>query len=304
MRKTCLEYVYEMAKKDERIVFIGSDLGFKTLEKFRQEMPDRFFMEGIAEQNLVGMAAGMAMEGRIVYINTIAPFLTRRCYDQLMINVAMHNLPVRLIANGGGLVYAPLGVTHLAFEDISIVRAIPNMTIVSPADANEMARFMPQSVDWEGPIYIRLAKGTTDPIVTPDDEDFQIGKAATIKKGNDVLLVTTGITLKIALEASEKLMADHVDAEILHFHTVKPFDNEVLLEAAKRIKTIVVIEENTLQGGLGELVGTILLENGVGDVKFRRVGIPDIFPDEYGSQNSLMSRCGVDAEHVVAAVKS
>src|SRR5437773_5061026 len=144
--------VYELAKKDERIVFIGSDLGIGTLDNFRTDMPDRFFMEGVSEANVVGMAAGMALEGRIVYVNTIATFLTRRCFEQVVLDLGLHNVNVRLIANGGGVVYAPLGPTHLAIDDIAILRAVPNMTIVAPCDAEEMKRLMPLTVDHQGPM--------------------------------------------------------------------------------------------------------------------------------------------------------
>src|SRR6266699_2634996 len=134
MRKTSLDMVYELARKDKRIMFIGSDLGIGTLKQFKAEMPDRFLMEGVSEANIVGIAAGLALEGRIVYINTIATFLTRRCFEQVALDLCLHNANVRLIGNGGGLVYAPLGPTHLAFEDIAIMRALPNMTVVSVCD--------------------------------------------------------------------------------------------------------------------------------------------------------------------------
>ncbi len=164
MRPTSLNCVYELAQKDERVIFIGSDLGAGVLEDFKKNIPDRFFMEGVSEQHIIGMAAGLALEGFVPYVNTIATFLTRRCFEQNVIDLGLHNTNVRLISNGGGTVYAPLGPTHLAIEDIAIMRTIPNMTIVSPADADEMRRFMMQTLDYQGPIYIRLGKGY-DPIV-------------------------------------------------------------------------------------------------------------------------------------------
>ena len=159
MRKTSLDLVYQLAKKDERVFFIGSDLGVGTLDEFRREIPDRFLMEGVSEMNIVGMAAGLALEGKIVYVNTIATFLTRRCFEQNVLDLGLHNVRVRLISNGGGVVYAPLGPTHLAIDDLAIMRTIPNMTIVAPSDAEEMKRLMPLTIDHPGPIYIRLGKG-------------------------------------------------------------------------------------------------------------------------------------------------
>ena len=167
MRKTCLDMVYELAKADDRIVFIGSDLGAGTLSEMQKNMPERFFMEGVSEANIIGMAAGLAMDGFIPYVNTISTFITRRCYEQIAIDLCLHNLPVKLIANGGGLVYAPLGPTHLAIEDIAIMRSLPNMNIVSPSDAEEMKRFMNQSKEIKGPVYIRLAKGGDEIVSDP-----------------------------------------------------------------------------------------------------------------------------------------
>src|SRR5437868_6287317 len=165
MRAACINMVHELARRDERVVFIGSDLSPGLLEGMRQEMPDRWFMEGVTEANVIGMAAGLAMEGYMPFVNTIATFITRRCYEQVAVDLCLHRLPVRLIGNGGGLVYAPLGPTHLAIEDIAIMRALPNMTVVSVWDADQMNRLMEQTIEWPGPIYIRLAKGF-DPIVS------------------------------------------------------------------------------------------------------------------------------------------
>jgi transketolase len=211
--------VYELAKQDPRVVFVGSDLGIGTLKQFKAEMPDRYYMEGVSEQNIVGITAGLAMEGKVVYFNTIATFITRRCFEQVVVDLCLHNVPVRLIGSGGGMVYAPLGPTHLAIEDIAIFRAVPNMTIVAPADANEMRRLMPQTVNYPGPIYIRLGKGG-DPIVTPDDQRFVIGKAYLLREGKDALIVTTGITLKTSLDAATALAQQGINAAVLHVPTV------------------------------------------------------------------------------------
>ena len=184
MLKTCLDQVYQLAKHDERICFVGSDLGVGVLDEFRTKMPDRFFMEGITEANVVGLASGLAADGRIVYGNTIATFLTRRCYEQVVLDLALHNANVRLIGNGGGFVYAPLGPTHEATEDIAIMRAIPRMGIVAPADEVEMRNIMPQTVDHDGPLYIRLAKGY-DPVVTPEHPGLEIGQSLVMREGSD-----------------------------------------------------------------------------------------------------------------------
>ncbi|MFH1148470.1 MAG: transketolase C-terminal domain-containing protein [Pseudomonadota bacterium] len=302
MRKTCLDMVYELAKGDERIFFIGSDLGFGTLKRFKEEMPERFLMEGVSEANITGMAAGLAMEGKIVYVNTIASFLTRRCFEQIVLDLCLHDANVRLIGNGGGLVYAPLGPTHLAFEDFAILRAIPNMTIIAPADASEMRRLMPLTVDYQGPIYIRLGKGY-DPIVTNDDCRFEIGKAIPMRQGKDALIVTTGVTLGTALNATDCLSENGVEAAVLHVPTLKPLDVEAIIEYASKIRIIVTVEEHTLMGGLGSSVAEIIAEACFEPSKrFRRIGIPDVFPDKYGSQADLLKYYGITAENVAGQV--
>lgn len=303
MRKKSLDMVYELAKKDERIFFIGSDLGVGTLDNFRTEMPDRFFMEGVSEGNIVGMAAGLALEGKIVYVNTIATFLTRRCFEQVVIDLGLHNVNVRLIANGGGVVYAPLGPTHLAIDDIAIMRTVPNMTIVAPCDADEMARLMPQTVDHKGPIYIRLGKGG-DPIVSTDAAPFRIGRAIPMVAGDDVLLVTTGVTLKLALEAAAALKTQGIGATVLHMPTVKPLDAESFLTHARRADAIVSIEEHSIVGGLGGALAEVIAEAGFEPARrFKRIGIPDVFPHGYGSQATMMAHYDITAERTLAVVR-
>ncbi len=303
MRKTSLDAVYELAKRDKRVVFIGSDLGIGTLKQFKAEMPERFFMEGVSEAHLVTMAAGLGLEGKVVYINTIATFLTRRCYEQVCLDLSLHHTNVRLIGSGGGVVYAPLGPTHQAIEDIAIFRTLPRMTIVAPCDAEEMKRLMPQTLDWDGPMYIRLGKGG-DAVVSRPELGFQIGKALLVREGSDALIVTTGITLQPALAAAALLEQSGISAGVLHMHTVKPFDTEALLAQAARVPAILSIEEHTIIGGLGSAVAETLAEADFSTPKrFKRIGIPDVFPDKYGSQATLLARYGITAEGAVAEVR-
>lgn len=302
MRKTCLDLVYELAKNDERIFFVGSDLGVGTLKQFKAEMPNRFFMEGVSEANILGMATGLALEGKIVYVNTLATFITRRCFEQVALDLCLHNVKVRLIGNGGGLVYAALGPTHLAFEDIAIFRALPRMTILAPADASEMRRMMPLTVDHPGPIYIRLAKGG-DPVVTNDRVPFQIGRALAMRDGADALIITTGVLLKRALDAAELLRQDGIEAGVLHVPTVKPLDEATILDYAAPAPVIVTAEEHTIVGGLGSAVAEVLAEANFASAKrFKRLGIPDVFPDQYGSQDSLMAHYNITTETIRTTV--
>jgi transketolase len=303
MRKTCLDLVYELAKNDRRIFFIGSDLGVDTLKQFKAEMPGRYLMEGVSEANIVGMAAGLALEGKIVYVNTIATFITRRCFEQVALDLCLHNVKVRLIGSGGGLVYAPLGPTHLAIEDIAILRALPRMSIVAPADAEEMRRLMPLTVDHPGPMYIRLAKGG-DPIVTDNRIPLEIGKAMVMREGDDALIVSTGVVLRRALAAADTLCGKGVEVTVLHVPTVKPLDTEAIARLAARVPVIVAAEEHSTIGGLGSAVAEVLSEANFSSPKrFKRIGIPDVFPDQYGSQDSLMARYGITAEAIVKTVE-
>lgn len=291
MRKTALDCIYALAKKDERVVFIGSDLGPGVLDVMKKEMPNRFFMEGVSEQHVVGMAAGLAMEGFIPYVNTIATFLTRRCYEQIALDLCLQDLPVRLIANGGGAVYAPLGPTHLAIEDLTILRALPNMTVVAPCDAEEMKRLMTATIDWPHPIYIRLAKGG-DKVVSQEDNGFEIGKAITMREPGVGLFISTGVMAQLALQAAEQLHCG-----VLHMHTVKPLDNHLLSYWLPRVESIVTVEEHTRIGGLGSAVLEFCNDEMPEQAaKISRIGIPDQFADQYGSQNSLLNHWGITVD--------
>lgn len=301
MRQTSLNCVYELAKRDPRVFFIGSDLGFGTLDNFKKEMPERFYMEGVSEQNLVGLSAGLALEGKIPYVNTIATFLTRRCFEQNVLDLGLHKLPVRLLSNGGGLVYAPLGPTHLAIDDIAIMRAIPNMAVVAPADAAEMTRLMDRTLDWPGPIYIRFAKGG-DPVATRPEDGFAIGKAIMRREGTDALAITTGVTLQVALAAAELLAKDGLELGILHCHTVKPLDERQIIERAAASRAVITVEEHTLVGGLGSAVAELMLDHDL-HKPLKRIGIPDVFPKKYGSQAGLMKEYGITAEGVADAAR-
>lgn len=302
MRKTSLNCVYELAQKEERVLFIGSDLGPSVLHEFKENIPERFFMEGISEQYIIGMAAGLALDGFIPYVNTIATFLTRRCFEQITVDLCMHDLPVRLIANGGGLVYAPLGPTHQAIEDIAILRTLPNMTIVAPCDADEMKRLIYASLDWPHPIYIRLAKGG-DPIVSKSELGFEIGKGILLRNSGKILFVTTGITTQRAMDAAEYLAQESIECSVYHMHTTKPFDYKGLISVAESAELVITIEEHVLNGGLGSAVLETFSDYGLVK-KVHRLGIPDLFPVQYGTQDILMSSFGLDTENIVKTVRN
>lgn len=307
MRKRSLDMVFELAKRDERVVFVGSDLSPGLLGEMRKAYPDRYYMEGIAEQSIIGMSAGLAMDGFIPYVNTIATFITRRCYEQVAVDLCLHDLPVRLIGNGGGYVYAPLGPTHEAIEDIAIMRALPNMAVTAVCDAEEMTRLMNATLGWPHPIYIRLGKGG-EKVVSSPERGFALGKAIDMidncKAESDVLLIATGVATAQALEAAKSLASEAVKCRLLHVHTIKPIDRDLILEAAHRTGLVVTVEEHSLIGGLGSAVLETLADAGQTLPRVKRLGIGDRFADHYGSQNKLMDVWGLMAPSIVRTVKA
>jgi transketolase len=305
MRQTCLNMVYDLAKRDKRVLFIGSDLSPGLLGDMKKEMPERWYMEGITEANVIGMAAGFAMEGYIPYVNTIATFITRRCYEQVAVDLCLHELPVRLIGNGGGLVYAPLGPTHLAIEDIAIMRALPNMMVTAVCDAKEMVRLMNATLEWPHPIYIRLAKGG-DPIVSRDESGFAIGKAIPMRRARSrraIVLLATGVMTTNCLAAADLLAKDGHDVSVVHFHTVKPLDEEAVLEFARDAELVATVEEGTMIGGFGSAVTDVLVEKlGANLPALVRIGLPDAFPQKYGLQEELFEVYGLAPAQIAARV--
>lgn len=303
MRKKALDSVYELAKVNDKVLFIGSDLGPDVLINMKKEMPERFFMEGISEQHIIGMAAGLAMEGFIPYVNTIATFLTRRCYEQVALDLCLQDLPVRLIANGGGVVYAPLGPTHLAIEDIAIMRVLPNMTVVAPCDADEMKRFMAKTLDWSHPIYIRLGKGG-DKVVSEEKFGFEIGKAILMRDPGQGLFISTGVMTQLALEAAAQLKEEGIECGVLHMHTIKPLDEASLSKILPGVNAIVTVEEHTRIGGLGSAILEFTNDNmPEQSSKITRIGIPDQFAKQYGSQDSLLKHWGITAETLLDTMR-
>lgn len=306
MRKECLNSIYRIAKEDAKTIFVGSDLGVGTLDEMKKHLPGQFFMEGISEQHIAGMVAGLAMEGFTPFFNTIATFITRRCYEQIALDICLHNLPVRLIGNGGGLVYAPLGPTHLAVDDLALMRALPNMTVVAPCDANEMNQLIDATVNWSGPVYIRLGKGG-DEIVSINNDRFAIGKAFIMRSlaKDGVLLISTGVMTQVALKASELISSEGLNCGVLHIPTIKPLDSKVLMELLPIAKKIITIEEHFRSGGLGsavlEFCNDYLPKI---KAKIRRVGIPDEYAHQYGSQKLQLDSYGINVESIVKLARS
>jgi len=296
MRQTCLNTVLEIAKKNKKVVFIGSDLGPGVLDNFKKQFPERFFMEGVAEQSIIGLAAGLALENFRPYVNTIATFITRRCFEQVVVDLCLHNLPVTLIGNGGGLVYAPLGPTHQAIEDISIMRSLPNLTIIAPCDSHDMKYLMKESTKIKGPLYVRIARGGED--IISSRYKPKIGKALEFKKSNKCYFVTTGITSHIAIKASHILQEKYnIDCGVIHFSTIKPLDKIALKRIMNKVKKVITVEENVKSGGFGSSVLELASEI-KSNIKIKIVGLEDKFINKYGSQDELLFKFGLSPNNL------
>jgi len=297
MRQACLKTVFEIAKKDKKILFIGSDLGPNVLKEFKTKFPKRFFIEGVAEQSVIGMASGLALSGFKPYVNTISTFITRRCFEQVVVDVCLHNLPVTLIGNGGGLVYAPLGPTHQAIEDISIMRTLPNMTVISPCDANEMTEIVKQSRNFKSPIYIRIARGG-EKIIT-NKKKIKIGKSVILKKIKKINILTTGIMAQKAIEVANKLRTKKIDVGVIHFSTVKPLDKKTLNKILKNSENCFTLEENVIAGGFGSAVLEYASLVNFKTPKIKIFGIKDKFIDKYGNQEELLNYSRLDVKSIM-----
>lgn len=291
----------EIGQSNPDIVVLTADMmrSNKTGD-FAKVIPERFFNFGIAEQNMMAAAAGLAVSGKIPYVSTFAAFASLRCAEQLRTDIAYPNLNVRIVSSHAGLSMGNGGTTHHATEDIAICRAMANMTVIVPADANECAKAVYASIDYPGPIYMRLGRGA-EPVVYKKDYDFSIGKAVTVREGSDVSIIACGILVMAAIKAARKLAQEGIEAKVIDMHTIKPLDEEAVLAAARDIGVVVTAEEHTIIGGLGGAVAEVLAESGM-PVKFSRIGLPDVY-STIGSPDALYARYGLDADGIYQRVK-
>lgn len=294
----------DLAKKDPRIVGLSADLSkYTDLHIFANAMPDRFYQMGMAEQLLFSAAAGLAREGFIPFATTYAVFASRRAYDFIAMAIAEENLPVKIACALPGLTTG-YGPSHQATEDLAIFRGLPNMVIIDPCDACDVAGMVPAMVAHDGPVYARLLRGKVPTVLTRHKPDykFQLGKAQTIREGRDVLVISSGIMTMRALDAAEKLAADNVDVGVLHVPTIKPLDVETIrAEAAKGGRLVVTAENHTVNGGLGEAVARTLLTEGIAP-RFRMIGLPDAFL-EAGALPTLHDMYGLSVDKVAEQIK-
>lgn len=302
MRQAFIDTVMELAPSREDLHLITADTGFTILEKFRGLYPDRYLNVGIAEAAMVGTAAGLALAGKQVFCYTIVPFATMRCFEQIRVDLCYQNLPVKLVGVGQGLTYGTAGATHHAIEDIAIMRALPNMTVICPGDPSETARAVRASLDLPGPCYIRIGKSGEPSVHGEGDYDFRIGKGCVLRKGSGLALLATSNMVEPALRVAEQLAVTGPAPEVVSLHTIKPLDRDLLRELAGRCRVFATLEEHTLVGGLGSAVAEAVVDEAL-PIRVVRFGIPDCYAPVAGSQRYLRELFGLSEEQIVARIR-
>lgn len=289
-----------LGKKNENIMVLCADLADSTrTSDFRKEFPKRFIEVGIAEQNLIGVAAGLASEGKIPFVADYSVFCPGRNWDQIRISVCNSNLPVKFTGAHAGLSVGPDGATHQGLEDIAITRCLPNLTVIAPCDYEETRKATFDSASLPGAVYLRFAREKT-PAFTTANTPFKIGRAEIFRTGKDVSIIACGPLVYEALLAAEQLAKEKIDVEVINNHTIKPLDKKTLLESVKKTKAVVAVEEHQIMGGMGSAVAEMLSANYPVPMEF--IGMPDSF-GESGTPDQLLEKYGMKAKHIIKAVK-
>ena len=295
--------LYDLAKTNEQILALVADIGAIVFDKFRADFPGRFINFGVAEPNMIAAAAGMASCGKIPFTYTITPFITMRTYEQIRVDVCLQKMNVKIVGVGAGFVYSTLGPTHHAIEDIAIMKVLPNMTIISPADPLEAKKATIAAAEIQGPVYLRL--GTSkEPDVYQHDYDFRVGRGVKVKEGKDVTIIATGSIVYDALQAANELEKENISVGLVDIHTIKPIDKEIILQAARETRAILTVEEHNIEGGFGSSVAGVILEGNDVPIRFKRLGVKDTFCSYYGSHQELKSYYGIAKDDIVGEVIS
>jgi len=302
MRGAFFRGLMDLAGQDSRIFLLVGDLGFGVVEPFMQKFPERFLNMGVAEQNMTGVAAGIALTGKIVFTYSIANFPILRCLEQVRNDVCYHRANVKIVSIGGGYSYGALGMSHHATEDLAILRALPEMVVIAPGDPFEAEAATRAAAVHDGPCYLRLGRAG-EPAVHESRIDFQLGRAIRVREGDGLTLISTGAMLRTAVDVADLLAARGTPVRVLSMHTVKPLDTEAVLAAAQETRAIVTIEEHSIFGGLGGAVAECLAESAELRVPFRRLGIPQSFSAPPGTQDFLREQCGLSATSILRSLE-
>jgi len=303
MRNAFAATITECAAADPRVVLLSGDIGNRLFDAFKKKFPDRFYNCGVAEANMTSMAAGMAMCGLRPFTYTITPFATTRVMEQIRVDVCYHNVPVVIVGTGSGLSYASLGPTHHSCEDVALLRALPNMTVLCPADPAEVRRAVPAVLELPGPVYLRLGK-KGEPAVHREEPRFVIGKGIVLSEGNSVCLLGMGNMVATSLEAATLLEAGGLSAMVVSMHTVKPLDEELLGDVFQRFPVVAVVEEHSRIGGLSGAIAEWLAARDARPLgRLLALGTPDTFLDESGSQRHARGRFGLTPRAVAEEIR-
>lgn len=303
MRNAFAQEITRLASEDEQVVLLSGDIGNRLFDKYKEAAAERFYNCGVAEANMIGMAAGLAMNGFRPVCYTIAPFITYRCMEQIRIDLCYHKQPVVVVGTGSGLAYASLGTTHHSCEEMGMLRLLPGMTVLAPADALEVRALLKASLRHDGPVYMRIGK-KNEPLVHEEEPALEIGRAVTMREGNGVCLLNTGTTLPRVLEAADLLKADGIEAEVLHFPTVKPLDVEALERASAKCGLFVSVEEHSILGGFGGSIAEWLGSRTGNRPRLERVGAADEFIHETCEQETAMEMFGLTGRAIAERVKA
>lgn len=302
MRTAFIETLCELAEQEPRLWLLTADLGFSVLEGFADRFPDRYVNVGVAEQNMTGIAAGLALSGKIVFTYSIANFPTLRCLEQIRNDVCYHRANVKIVSVGGGLAYGPQGYTHFGLEDLAVMRVLPFMTVVAPGDPVETRLATRAIARHAGPCYLRLGKAC-EPVVHPSEPVFRLGQAIRLRAGSAATLISTGGVLPAVMEAADKLAARGIRAAVLSMPTVQPLDAGAVVRAACETPLVCVIEEHGSRGGLGDAVGRTLAGTGCRLPLFFNVDTESLLASHgVGSQGYLNNRCALSAETIAQRV--
>ena len=298
MRNAFADELTKIGVEDQRVIMLSGDIGNKLFDKYRAACPDRFFNCGVAEQNMTGVAAGLAMNGFRPITYTITPFCTTRCLEQIRTDAAYHELPVTIVAVGAGLSYAGLGPTHHACEDISFLRSIPNMIVIAPGDAWEVRAALRAVMQQNQPAYIRMGKKGEKVVHKGMPAGFAIGKAITMAEGDKICILSTGNMLPEAIEAGEQLSQHGHSTRVVSFHTVKPLDEACLTEAFDRFKLVATVEEHSKIGGFGSALAEWAIDQRIDARKLIRIATPDRFFKKSGEQEFAREQLGLLAHQI------
>lgn len=298
MRDSFISSIYKVTKLNRNVICIVGDIGAFLLRFYIKDFPGNYYNLGAAEANMVGVAAGLAKSGKIPFLYTITPFITSRVYEQIKVDVCYNLANVKLVGVGSGVSYSTMGSTHHSLEDIAIMRALPNMTVIAPSDPQEVEEAVFAAVKHKGPVYLRLTLQSKP--LDYKREKFEIGKARIVREGNDAAIIATGEMVGIGMEAAEILKKKNINSYVVNMHTLKPIDSPLIKKLSEKCNAIVSIEEHSSIGGLGSAVSSVLSQHHKNKALFKIMGFDDVFCKEYSSDKSIiLEEYGLSANHLV-----